>query len=466
MSISFSKKNWAFFICSAAVVVIGAVLAPIGSLSQQGNAALFFMAALVFLLTTQVLSPGLIGIVAIVGLPVLGLTTLGEASALFGNQLFFYLCACYAISIAMEKYPLAKRILRVMLKSFGKTTKGIITAFMLATTILSTFISNFPCAMLMLIIAKIYLSFIEDPADRKQTQKSLVIGILFGAVAGGMMTPVGNSNMILASTFLASAGYPISFVQWMVFGVPVGFVVIFLARFFLFKLFPPVEQNEEQRIKFINEINGMIPDKFDIHEIITIIIMAATFTCWVMNFNLMLITCLCGVFLLFPGFGLMTWDEFNKGSGWGTNILVCSLTAVVTVLQQVGVMDWLISFLNSAIPNEASPMLILLILCSVAAVVLIVMPQGIAINTILGPSIIMLAISMGLHPATMAIGFATLCTSAFILPTETMVLVFYDGGANFNAKDLLSVGTIITVVEVLAIALWHPISAKILGLTL
>ena len=465
MTKTFGTKQLISIAFSIAIILFGRFAAPLDILSAEGNTALALMLGLVVLLLTEALPAGLIGIIGIVVLPLLGLVpTLGAAAALFGNQFFFYLCACYAIAGVMEKSPLSKRILYFLLKAFRNSVKGMITAMILATAILSTFISNFPAAILMSILGKQFLSMFPDEKDRRQTSKSLMIGIVIGVAIGGIATPVGNSCMILASTYLSEAGYPVSFLRWMVFGVPVAAAMFFFTKMFLFKIFPPAPLDDDTRAQFLADMKAQIPEKLGGREWITLTILTATFICWVMNFNLMLVTCICGILLLFPGFGLLTWNEFQKQAGWGTTILICSLCAVVGVLQSTGVLDWLLSLLSAAIPAGAGLFPIILVLGLFTALIVIVMPNGPVLVTVLGTTIIALASQMGVHPAVLLLGFAFFTTFGFIFPTESLALAIYDGGSNFDAKDLPKIGLPLSIFATLVTAAWLPVCAKLFGM--
>lgn len=463
MTVSLSKKNWIFLFFCIAITVIGKIFSPISALSSQGNTALFFMISLVLLIATETLPAGLVGIIGVVFLPILGLVkSLAVASQLFGNQLFFYIIACYAIAAIMGKLPLSKRILFFFLKNFGKTTKGTITAIWVTTAILSTFISNFPCIMLVYTIAKQYVDMIDDEKERIQTQKSLMIGLIIGGIAGGLVTPIGNSMMVLASTYLQNAGYPINFLQWMCFGLPVGACLLIIGRYLLFKFLPPVEQDEETRKNFLKKVEAQIPEKFSIQEILTIVILGVTVTCWVLNFNLIIVTCCCGIALLFPGFTLMSWDEFNLKSGWGTIIMVCSLVAVVTVLQNVGVISWLLDIFKALLPVNASVTVLILIFGFFTILLMLLMPNGPALVVVLSGVIIALAESINVNPAVMLLGYAFFTSFSFTIPIDVQSMVIYQSGKNFAAKDMAIVGFPLVVIITIITAIWLPICGKLL----
>ncbi len=465
MASTFKMKNWIILVISIIITLIGKFMAPIAALSADGNTVLFFMMAIVLILATETLPSGPLGIIVIVLLPVLGLAkTLNDSAKLFGSQLYFFILACYAIALIMGKLPLSKRILLFFLKKFGKTTKGTITAILLTTAILSSFISNFPACLLVFFIAKQYINMIENEADRKQTQRSIMVGIIIAVAIGGICTPVGSSCTILASTYLAQAGYPISFLQWICFGLPIAAIMFPAATFLLYKILPPVEQSEESRKIFIDNVSAQIPEKMSAQEILTLIILGATFICWVLNFNLMLVTCFCAIAILFPGFKLLSWKEFNDGAGWGTIMMVCALIAVVTVISSTGVMAWLLVIFNSLIPAGASPIIILLILGLFTAVIILIMPNGPVVMAVFGSVIVALATSLGIHPAVLVLSFAFFTTYSFTLPIDSLSLVIYDGGANFRAKDEPLVGIPLMVIATIATSIWVPICALLLKL--
>ncbi len=465
MEQKFGMKQWIFFALSIALILIGKLAAPVSVLSAAGNTSLFFMLAIVVLLVSQTLSAGVIAIFGIICIPLLKLTpTLNDAAKLFGSQLFFFILACFAISTIMGKLPLSKRLLYFFLKTFNKSTKQSIIAMLLTTALLSTFISNFPCAILMYSIIKPFIDMIENEAERKQTAKTLIIGIIISVAIGGFCTPIGNSCMALASSTLTQVGFGISFVQWMSFGVPIAIVLFPITIFVLFKLLPPVEQSVEVRNAFINKLKAEIPNKFSIQEILTVLILGVTVVCWILNFNLMIVTVLCGLALIFPGFKLLTWKEFNDNTGWGTILMVCSILAVVSTLQSTGVITALMNVFKTALPVGVSPMLLLIIFGVFVSLMLILMPNGPVLVAVLATTIISLAQVIGIHPGVFLVGYAYFTTCSFLVPVDAITMVLFNNGANFSSKDYIKVGLPITIVIIILIAVWMPICGKILGL--
>jgi sodium-dependent dicarboxylate transporter 2/3/5 len=461
----YTLKNWISIFAAIALTLVGKFISPIGSLSAGGNTSLFFMAGILVVILTESLPAGLLGFLCVVMLPLLGLTkNLNDAGHLFGGQLFFYMLACFALAVIMGKLPISKRILCVFLKLFNKSTRGTITALLLTTALISTFISDFPACLLMFFVSKQYIAMIEDEAERKQTRKSLYMGLNIAAHVGGICTPIGNSITALGTSYLAAAGYPIPFLQWVAFGLPIAVVLFPLSLFLLFKFLPPVEQSAEVRAGFIAKIKKEIPDKLSAQEIIAIVIMGITFICWVANFNIMLVTCLCGIFLLFPGFKLMSWKDYNDGTSWNSILITNALVAVATILQSTGVLDLFVTSFQTILPDTAGPLMIILLFGVFAAILLFILPNGPVIMAVMGATIITLATTIHIHPAALIVAFAVFTTLSIVVPTDALNLILYDGGNNFKASEMPKVGIPLVVVATVLAALWMPLMAKAFGM--
>ena len=458
MERTFGKKEWIVTAAALAIVLVGRCLNPIAALGVGGNTALAFMLALVLFLLTNALSVGLIAIIAVALLPVLGLVdSLDVAANMFGSTMFWFSLACFAIATVMTTLPLSKRISLLILKIAPKSINGVISALFIATALLSAFMSNFSAAIILTVIAKQFSEIYEDEEERKKSKGALFIAIVMGAAIGGIVTPMGSGCMVIAKNYLAAAGYDVSFTRWIVFGLPVAIVMFFATLFVLTHFLKPVTLSEEKIKTYIALLEAELPKKWSIQEILAAVILFITLVFWFMNFNMILVALLCTILLLFPGFKILSWKDFEGETGWGTVMLIPALMVVVSVLNQQGVLAWLVDALLKVIPTGASSFLIIAIFGAFIAAVLIVMPSGPVITTVMVPIMISLGEQVGVHPVALALSIAFFTTFGFIIPTETVALMVSDGGRNFSAKDLPKIGLPVSIVAILACAIWLPI---------
>ena len=458
MSNRFSAKNWAITAAAVLLVLIGRFVSPVQALSIQGNTAFCFMIALVIFLLTNALPVGLIAIIAIAFLPVLGLTeTLDVAAGMFGSTMFWFSLACFAIAGVMTNLPLSKRISLAILRVAPKNINGVISALFIATALLSAFMSNFSSAIILTAIARQFLDIYDTDEEKEKSKGSLFIAIVLGAAIGGIVTPMGSGCMVIAKNFLEQAGYSISFVSWIAFGLPVALVMFVVTLFALTHFLKPVALSEEKINSYIELLKGELPERWSMQEILAAVILCVTLVLWLLNYNMILVALLCSVLLLFPGFGILSYKRFEEETGWGTVMLIPALMVVVSVLNQQGVLGWLVDSLLKVIPASASALTVIIIFGIFIAVILIVMPSGPVITTVMVPIVISLGQQIGVHPAAIGLAVAFFATFGFIIPTETVALMICDGGRNFSSRDLPKIGLPVSVVAILACALWLPV---------
>jgi sodium-dependent dicarboxylate transporter 2/3/5 len=142
----------------------------------------------------------------------------------------------FMLAEAASKYSVEKSLTRWILAPFGNSSSRVLLGLMLATALLSAFMSNTATtAMMITVIAPIIASL--PPGDRFRT--ALALAIPTAANLGGMATPIGTPPNAVALGALASAGQPVTFSSWMALAMPLVVLSLALVWWLLLKLFPP-----------------------------------------------------------------------------------------------------------------------------------------------------------------------------------------------------------------------------------
>ena len=272
--------------------------------------------------------------------------------------------------------------------------------------------------------------------------------------------------MMLGATYLAEAGYPISFLQWMCFGVPVAVVLFIIMRFLLFKIHPPIEISDEKRQHFIDSIE--IPDKLTGPEKWVILIFAGMIVCWLLNakipaLNVMLVTVVGACLLLFPGFKILTWEEFSKGVSWPATLLTCGFVSLSSVLAKNGVTEWILNCFTNVLPPNAGLTFIISILGIFICASLLIISNGPALISIFGVPIIGVAAALGFNPILLVLPLAFYTTYSYVLPIDSISLITYASG-NYKMGDMAKVGILLTISAIIIMSLWIPMVGKFLGI--
>jgi sodium-dependent dicarboxylate transporter 2/3/5 len=133
----------------------------------------------------------------------------------------------FALSVAGAKFGIDTYIAWWMVKVSRGDRRLLLAAIMLGTAVLSMWMSNIAAAAMMIATLR---PLLEQGTQRNARgfRTALLLGIAFAANFGGIGTPIGTGPNLIAIGELSSRT-PITFLHWMMFGVPVAMMMVALA---------------------------------------------------------------------------------------------------------------------------------------------------------------------------------------------------------------------------------------------
>ncbi|MCG7584040.1 DASS family sodium-coupled anion symporter [Photobacterium sp. OFAV2-7] len=163
----------------------------------------------------------------------------------FSSPIIILFMGGFALAIAASKYELDNNLARVLLKPFGTQPKFIMLGLMLITAVFSMFMSNTATTVMMLaLLAPIVASVPKGDIGIK----ALVLCIPIAANTGGIATPIGTPPNAIALQYLTGE-HSISFLGWMMIGLPFVILQLTFAWWLLQKLFPSTQQQMELKLE-------------------------------------------------------------------------------------------------------------------------------------------------------------------------------------------------------------------------
>ena len=169
-------------------------------------------------------------------LPILGLLDHKSTANAYGDSLILLLMGGFMLSRAMESTGTHRKVALGVVKGVarlgGHGGRSVVLGFMVATAVLSMWISNTATTLMMLPVA---LAVIAGASDRKMAIP-LLLGIAYAANIGGIGTPIGTPpNIIFMGAFdkLGVRDESYGFLEWMKAGVPVVVVFVPIAWWWL-----------------------------------------------------------------------------------------------------------------------------------------------------------------------------------------------------------------------------------------
>jgi sodium-dependent dicarboxylate transporter 2/3/5 len=147
----------------------------------------------------------------------------------------FLMVGGFLIAFGMEKWNLHKRIALHVVRVVGSSPGQLLMGFMVASAVLSLWISNTATTMMLLPVGMAVVNECAEGRDGAGSDVVKILGpvlmmsIAFGASIGGMGTMVGSPTNLVFVGF-AEEMYadlpPLGYFDWLLFGIPI--VVLFL----------------------------------------------------------------------------------------------------------------------------------------------------------------------------------------------------------------------------------------------
>jgi sodium-dependent dicarboxylate transporter 2/3/5 len=133
------------------------------------------------------------------------------------------------IAAAMQQCNLHRRIALGIMHKIGSDPRRLLAGTLAATAFISLWISNTATAAMMMPIGIAVIAQIEDQLGGRRLKHygmAIMLAIAYGANVGGIGTKIGTAPNAQFSGFMERLGVQISFLQFLVVGLP--FVLLFL----------------------------------------------------------------------------------------------------------------------------------------------------------------------------------------------------------------------------------------------
>jgi sodium-dependent dicarboxylate transporter 2/3/5 len=376
----------------------------------------------------------------IVLFPLLGVMKTADVTTAYANHLIYLFLGGFLIAVTMQKWNLHRRIAMHTLRLVGVSPARMVLGFMLATALLSMWISNTATAMMMLPIGLAVITQLQHlqvadsesgpNADRFGT--CLMLGIAYAASIGGVATLIGTPpNAILAGMAEKLYGLTISFAGWMLFGLPLATAMLVISYFYLTRIAYPLTSGAIPGARQVihDELHSIGPMTREERWVLGV------FGCvsagWILR-GLLDVPALAmvsdasiamaGAALLFVIPSDLRQREFlldwqtAAGIPWDIIILFGGGFALAQGFQDSGLSVWIAEQMRAL---EGASLLLMVSVVTLTVVFLTEVTSNTATATLMVPVLGALATTLGLHPYSLMIPAAIAASFAFMLPVAT-----------------------------------------------
>lgn len=456
------------------------------SVDAQAAKVLAIAALMITWWVTEALPMPVVALLPIILFPLLRISNLESAATPYANPVIFLFMGGFMLGLAIEKWNLHRRIALNIVRITGTSGNRIVLGFILATGLLSMWISNTATTMMMFPIALSVVHVMKEnnPADKSMANFSLTImlAIAYAANIGGIATIIGTPPNVAYVGYFENRfpGRQIDFMSWMMLCFPLALLLLIVLYWVMVKgLFPNRIQSSEATRQLIHDELLRLGPLSKPEKRVLIIFMATAFL-WITRkllnddffpwlnhlfgtdfFSIKLddtiIAVMCAVSLYICPSGsddkhqdaLLDWGD-TKQMAWGILILFGGGISLATALENAGLMEQLGSWLSQFSGNG---FLLVLVLCIVTIFLSEVM-SNVAQVIVFAPVVTSLAMAVKMDPLLLGIPMTLAASCAGMLPmgTPPNAIVFASGHIRF--RQMVKAGFVMNIIAVLLITLF------------
>lgn len=458
-------------VLAGAILGMGVILSPVPEgISPQAWKVFAVTLWMAFWWLSEAVPVSITALLPLIIFPVLGVFDFKTTAAPYAHPLIFLFMGGFIIAKGIEAWNLHRRIALLIVRAFGTRPDYLIAGFMMATAILSMWVSNTATTVMMLPIALSIISVLnekEDPGAASNTETALLLGIAYSASIGGVGTLVGSPpNALLAAYAQEQLGIEVSFAKWMSIGLPVVVIMLPLAWLLLTRITCPVARSTipgaDEVIKA--EIKALGPMSIEEKRVSAIFVLTAV--SWIFR---PLITgafpetgltdagiALIGAFLLFiipsgkgDGSSLLTWPQAAT-LPWGVLLLFGGGLSLAGAISESGLAN-IIG--NGLIGLADYPVLVSIVAVTTLIVFLTEISSNIATTAIFLPIVATVAVSMGVAPLELIIAVALAASCAFMMPVATPPNAIVFASEKLTVAQMAKAGFLLNLIAIIVIAL-------------
>lgn len=421
-----------------------------------------------------------VALVPIVLFPLLNIATTNATAAPYGNEVIFLFMGGFMIGLAIEKWNLHKRIALSIVKLTGTSGNRIVLGFVMATGLISMWLSNTATTMMMFPIAVSVIKVIGEGRDAKDMRNfslCLMLAIAYASNFGGIATIIGTPpNVAYVSYMNKRFGQEISFFDWMMVCLPIALLLMLSLYFVTVKVLfrNQIASSAETKQLINNELQQLGPMR--IPEKRVLVIFLCTALLWItrdlinqlgivkIDDNMIAIFGALLLFILPAGEAngkLLEWND-TKNMSWGILLLFGGGITLANAMEKAGLMDMLGKWISGF--SGTDTLMLLVVVVTVSIFISEVM-SNIAQVIVFAPVVTGIAVAAGINPYVLGVGMtlAASCASMMPMGTPPNAIVFASG--HIRMKDMMKAGLVMNIVSIILITLFcYFILPNIIGI--
>jgi solute carrier family 13 (sodium-dependent dicarboxylate transporter), member 2/3/5 len=479
-----SKHQLKFISLSAGILVslLLYFINPFG-VHEKANLLLAIAGLMITWWVTEALPMPVVALLPLILFPLFRIRTLDETAAPYANPVIFLFMGGFMLGLAIEKWNLHRRIALNIVRLTGTSGDRIVLGFILATGLLSMWLSNTATTMMMFPIALSVIHVMKEnhkgEGNMANFSLTIMLAIAYASNLGGIATIIGTPpNVAYMNHIRDKYHYDIGFLDWMLVCTPLALLLLAFLYLTMVKwLFPNrIRSNMATRALISNELTQL--GSLSTAEKRVLLIFGCTALLWILREPLnniqgyiklddTIIALLCALALFICPSGtskasaaaaaeedtdttaLLQWGDTSK-MAWGILLLFGGGISLAGALEKAGLMQqmgvWLAQFSGNGF--------ILVLVITLVSLFISEVMSNVAQVIVFAPVVSSLADAAGINPLLLGIPMTLAASCAGMLPmgTPPNAIVFASG--HIKLKQMTKAGFVMNIISVILITLF------------
>ena len=442
-------------------------------LSSQAVTVIALAAWMVCWWITEAVSISVTALLPLVVFPLFDIMSMNEVGANYGSSIVFLFFGGFVLALALEKVNLHKRIALTIINKTGTTPNRVILGFMIATAFMSMWISNTASTVVMLPIALSVIQLLVQSdgvftKEERHFSLSVMLGIAFSANAGGIATVIGTPpNSVLIGLLENEYNMEISFLKWMIIGLPFSVTMIGIIYFVLTRwMFPNkgIEFASSNALiaKKLSDLGPTSPQEKHVLRIFTITVFLWVFRTLINSFSpslglsdtMISVGCAIALFSIphqfKKGVFILKWEDTSR-LAWGILILFGGGLALAKGMSTTGI----VALITDGIANANLNVLFTVSLLILLMLFMTELMSNVALVAVLAPVVAGIAIGLEIPLLYLLIPVTMASSCAFMLPMATPPNAIVFASGYVKVAQMARVGIFINLIAVALLILMY-----------
>ena len=414
-----------------------------------------------------------VALIPIVLFPLMGIAGIKETTARYADSVIFLFMGGFMIGLAIEKWNLHKRIALSIVSITGTSGDRIVLGFILATGLLSMWLSNTATTMMMYPIAASVIFVVKEnhkSGNVAHFALAIMLAIAYSSNFGGIATIIGTPpNVAFVGFIREKYNYTIPFSRWMLICAPMAIILLLALYFVMVKWLYPnrIKSDPATQEHIKRELKQLGPLSSAEKRVLTIFICTASL--WItkdlineLNWfelddtmiaimgALALFVCPSGEKNVSVSRYVLVWNDTTK-MAWGILLLFGGGITLASALEKAG----LIALLGKWIAGfSGSDPLVLILMIALVSIFMSEVMSNIAQVLVFSPVIAGIADALHMNPIMLGLPMclAASCASMMPMGTPPNAIVFASG--HIQMKQMMRTGFVMNIVAVILITLF------------